>query len=263
MKKYIVISLFAAAAFCVFWFFFALRSYVVMGVYSEQHSQTSVMRENGFQIDMPAAAGWYPFMLTYNADGFAGWSGIDARMSIMYDFGAFDASARTSSIYDTQSDKYSSFYGAYVIRKNGGVFGFDGDEIDLDEVTLAVKYDYTQLVLANFGCADPIFSASDFRTIRDVRFAGSEGWTRVDAQIETNGVAHSFEEEKTAYLQYGPPVETPEEDFAAISLSGRIYARYFEEYGCTVMIYIIAPNAGAVESAEPVLEQTVISSLQQ
>jgi hypothetical protein len=45
-------------------------------------------------------------MLTYNAEGFASWSGIDADMTILYDFGAFDAGTRTSSIYDPGSDKY-------------------------------------------------------------------------------------------------------------------------------------------------------------
>lgn len=262
MKKCIILSILAAGAICVFWFFYALQSYLVMSIYSGQHSKHSVMRKNGFQIEMPSSPGWYPFVMTYNADGFSGWSGINADMSIMYNFGAFDAATRTSLIYQRQSDKYSSFYGAYAVKKNSGVFGFLDGDIDLKEVTLAVRYDYTKLVMQNFGCNEQVFAVNDCCIEKDLDYAGSSGWTRIDAFITANGAAHIYRENKTAYLQYGPPVQKPDEDFALISLYGRIYAKYFDEYDCTVMIYVIAPTADAVNSCDnAILRKTKIMGL--
>ena len=134
-----------------------------MGVYSGQHARESVMKKQGFTVDIPSGKGWYPFMLTYNADGFASWSGIDADMTILYDFGAFDTGTRTSTIYDPRSDKYCAFYGAYVLRMDEGAFGFTDDGgVDMDTVTRAFEYDYTQLVIEGFGCDAPVFSVDDY-----------------------------------------------------------------------------------------------------
>jgi hypothetical protein len=96
MKKLLVLILFLFIALFVFWFYYPLQSYIVMGVYSGQQSGASVMSENGFVVDMPPGAGWYPFMLTFNATGFKDWSGIDADMSIIYNFGAFDPATSTT-----------------------------------------------------------------------------------------------------------------------------------------------------------------------
>jgi len=188
-KKLIVLAALLLAALLIFWFFYPLRSYIVMSIYSAQHSENSVMKRHGFSMNMPSGDGWYPFVMTYNADGFAAWSGIDADMSILYNFGAFDFWTRTSAIYDTDSDKYCAFYGAYALHENGGVFGFRGDGApDMDAVTSAVEYDYTQLVLAGFGCRDIVFRADGFDMQTNVSYAGSGGWTRIDADIVTNGV---------------------------------------------------------------------------
>ena len=97
-KRWIVLVVLLILAVHIFWFFYPLRSYVVMGVYSGQHSRESVMKQQDFTVDIPAGKGWYPFMLTYNADGFAAWSGIDADMTILYNFGASDMGTRTSTI---------------------------------------------------------------------------------------------------------------------------------------------------------------------
>ncbi|MDD5016741.1 MAG: hypothetical protein PHO15_01415 [Eubacteriales bacterium] len=260
MKKVIVIAIIAVAAALVFWFFYPLRSYAVMSVYSAQHSADSVMEKNGFSVDMPAGEGWYPFVMTYNADGFKGWSGIDADMSIMYSFGAFDFVTRTSSIYDGASDKYSSFYGAYAVQESGGVFGFSDDgDIEVDDVALAVRYDYTQLVIADFGCGDTAFAVDEYSIARGLEYAGSGGWTRVDATITANGAAHNYAGYKTPYLQYGRPMQTVESDFEILTLYGRVYAKYFDEYDCTVMIYVIAPSAMAVQDCDDaILKKTQI-----
>jgi|AGTN01.3.fsa_nt_gi hypothetical protein len=264
-KKLIVLSALLVVAALIFWFFYPLRSYVVMGVYSGRHSRESVMKRQGFSVDIPAGQGWYPFMLTYNAEGFARWSGVDADMSILYSFGAFDAATRTSSIYDAGSDRYCAFYGAYVAHMDGGVFGFtDSGEVDMDEVTLAVKYDYTQLVIAGFGCDSPVLRVEGFDLQTGLTCAESGGWTRIDAVIAANGVAHNYKESKTAYLQYGPPMKAVDESFAVIALQGRLYIKYFEEYDCTVMLYAIARDSATVDRCDAdLLAETAITDLQQ
>lgn len=261
MRKLLALLLLLIVGFLIFWFFYPLQSYIVMGIYSGQHSASSVMRENGFTIDMPLGEGWYPFVLTYNATGFRGWSGIDADMSIMYNFGAFDPVTRTSSIYDTESDKYSSFYGAYAVKKKDGAFGFSDGKLDMDEVAKAVNYDYTQLVLAAFGCREPVFSVGSVQTQEDASIAGSGGWTRIDAALSASGCAHNFKSDKTPYLQYGRPMKEVPEDFATVNMHGRIYAKYLEQYGCTVMLYVITPSesaAGVCDSG--ILQKTVIKA---
>jgi hypothetical protein len=214
---------------------------------------------------MPTGEGWYPFVMTYNADGFSAWSGIDANMSILYNFGAFDVSTRTSSFYDVNSDKYCAFYGAYVLHQNGGVFGLtDGSAVDMEEITQAVKYDYTQLVLEGFGCDDIVFGVDEYELQRGAAYAGSGGWTRIDAVITTNGVAHRYKENKTAYFQYGAPTQAVDEDFAVTTLQGRLYIEYLEDYDCTVMLYVIAPDTDAVDACDKeILSKTKITSLKQ
>ncbi len=261
MKRFITISILLIIAAFVFWFFYPLRSYVVMSVYSAQHESQSLMKKNNFKIDMPAGQGWYPFVMTYNADGFASWSGVDAKMSIMYNFGAFDPLTRTSELYDKDSDKYSSFYGAYVLQSDR-VFGLSDGEIDMEQFALAVRYDYTQLVIRHFGCEEPVFQISDYSITDDIEYADIKGWARVDAKLQVNGAAHNFTQYKTPYLQYGRPMQKVDDDFEQTELTGRVYAKYFDEYDCTIMLYIIAPNTSAANSCdEDFLQYTQINSL--
>ena len=241
----------AVCAAVFIWFFPALKSYAVMGVYSAMHHNTSVMRQNGFDIKMDAGKGWYPFVLTFNADGFSAWSGTAADMSILYNFGAFDASSRTSSLYDQSSPWYSAFYGAYVANKDGGAFGFDDDGlVDMQQIIQAVEYDYTQLVMRNFGCLGPVFSVEEYAVLEDTECAGSGGWTQIDALMRVNGVAHQYSTDKNAYLQYGRPPNHAGEDFPIIQMIGRLYVKYLDEYDCTVMLYAMAPDIHVVDACD-------------
>ena len=135
--------------------------------------------------------------------------------------------------------------------------------MDMDEIEAAVAYDETQLVIGAFGCPSPVFEAGDYAVQADVELAGSGGWTRIDAAMTVSGAAHRFAGHKTPYLQYGrPPVRAPEQDFAPASMTGRIYAKYFEEYDCTVMVYCIAPSAAAVDACDAAaLRKTRITAL--
>ncbi len=262
MKKRVIIIVIAVVMLALgFWYFYALRSYIVMSIYSAQNENDSVMHSAGFDIDIPSGAGWYPFVMTYHADGFAHWSGIDADMSILYNFGAFDARTRTSSIYDSQSEWYSSFYGAYAVRQEEGIFGFTEDgHVDKDAVALAFAYDYTQLVMAAFGCTEPVFAADEWKADDHITYAGISGWTRIDAQMRVNGAAHNYSGYKPPYLQYGRPMTDVDSDFETVTLYGRVYIKYFEEYGSTVMLYVTAPSEAAVDVCDTqILERTRIS----
>lgn len=263
IKWAITLLVIAAVLLGMAWTYPMLQSDVVMSVYSAQQMSASVMKDCGLSVRIPIANGWYPNMLVFNADGFAAWSGIDARMTVLYSFGAFDMWTRTSSLYDPASDKYSAFYGAYTVEKNGGVFGFNGDgSVNVDEVTAAVRYDETQLVLANFGCDNPVFEVTDIQMAPDAACAGSGGWTRVDAALRMSGAAHTYKENKLAYLQYGKPVRQADKDFAETDMAGRVYAKYFPEYGCTVMIYCLAPAQETVDKCDmEALQNTMISAL--
>lgn len=253
----------AADIFAFVWLYPLLQSHAVMGVYSALQMEGSVMREYNISVDIPREDGWYQQMLVFNADGFAGWSGIDADMTVLYSFGAFDLARRTSSLYDPDSDKYSAFYGAYVVGKDGGAFGFDeGGKLDVNEVTAAVEYDYTRLVMANFGCEDTEFKVRDMTTLENAVCAGGGGWTRIDAELRVNGTAHTFRGDKLAYLQYGKPMRTVKTDFAEIDMAGRVYAKYFPSSGCTVMMYCIAPDAETVDACDAdALQRSVIAAL--
>lgn len=263
MKKLVILLILIVIGFALFWFFYPLRSYVVMSIYSASHAKDSVMQQNNFKIDMPSGEGWYPFVMTYNAEGFRKYTGLEADMSIMYNFGAFDLGKRTSTIYDKASDKYSSFYGAYVVQEKEHTFGFNEDgSVDIDAISLAVKYDYAKLVIRDFGCEEQTYSIDGVTTEPNLSFIGSDGWTRIDAVLTVNGAAHNYNGYKTPYLQYGRPMEKVEKDFEVTNLYGRVYAKYFNEYGCTVMVYVIAPSLEAVDTCdENILKETIIAPL--
>ena len=264
IRRAVAILAAAAVLFCLVWAYPILRSHIVMSVYSAQQLSASVLRERGMDIRIPIADGWYPQMLAFNADGFAAWSGIDARMTVLYTFGAFDLKTRASSLYDPASDKYSAFYGAYAVRKEDGVFGFGEDgALNLGEITQAVRYDDTQLVLASLGCKEPVFEVERTDTMPDAICAGSGGWTRIDAALRVSGTAHAYREDKLAYLQYGAPPPYAGEDFAVTQMSGRVYAKYFPEFDCAVMMYCLAPSIKAVDECDAqALQKAEIAALQ-
>ena len=264
IRRAVAILAAAAVLFCLVWAYPILRSHIVMSVYSAQQLSASVLRECGMDIRIPIADGWYPQMLAFNADGFAAWSGIDARMTVLYTFGAFDIKTRASLLYDPASDKYSAFYGAYAVRKEDGVFGFGEDgALNLDEITRAVRYDDTQLVLASLGCSEPVFEIERIDVTQDAVCAGSGKWVRIDAVLRVSGAAHAYQEDRLAYLQYGAPPPYAGEDFAVTQMSGRVYAKYFPEFDCAVMMYCLAPSIKAVDECDAqALQKAEIAALQ-
>ena len=151
----IVISL---AVFCLSPLFPFVRSLAVMRVYSALQERDSLEAETGLWIRMPGGTAtpekdWYPFVMTFNADGsFSRYCGRPSRLTILYNFGAFDYAKGASNLFNEASPYYNSFYGAYMVRQEGRSFGFEaGGEPSAEEIQLAPRFDFFRLVLADFG----------------------------------------------------------------------------------------------------------------
>ena len=85
-----------------------------MSVYSTIHEKDSIMAEAGFKIDIPGGLStkgrdWYPFVMTFNADGYKARGGLIEGMTILYNFPAFNLLSRTNTFYEPDSLYNSSF----------------------------------------------------------------------------------------------------------------------------------------------------------
>lgn len=92
-----------------------------MGVSTAIEQNRSVMSDKGFAIKMKGGLStqqkdWYPFVMLFNDNGFSRYSGEDARISILYNFGAFKGS--NSIIYDENSPYYSYYRKKYFSLHN-------------------------------------------------------------------------------------------------------------------------------------------------
>ena len=147
----LVIALFAVSPLYPY-----VKSLAAMKVYSYINEKESLMDEKGIQIQIPGGNAtkdkdWYPFVMTYNADAqFQSFTGDrDARLTIMYNFPAFDMRKGCSLIYDETSPYYNGFYGAYAAD---GKFGFDENgNFNTDEASIVPKFDMQKLVLEDMG----------------------------------------------------------------------------------------------------------------
>lgn len=252
MKKKVVALSIAAALMATF-ILSPLGAYGVslaaMSVYSHMESEDSYMAQKGIEIEMPSGEGWYPFVMTFNADeGFASFSGGEARkLTIMYNFPEFDLKKGCSRLYDDSSPYYSSFYGAYCVE---GDYGFDEDgNLKVEEAGRVPQYDYTKLVLRDLGLPveNQVFRWQTTGVSEGVELAGYEEWTRVDASLTVNGVLHEKEEFLRNYIQYGSPGYDTEENFAPVNMVGRVYGRYFEEEEAGIYFYIITADPGVLD----------------
>ncbi|MFO7612946.1 MAG: hypothetical protein R6W99_10810 [Clostridia bacterium] len=256
MKKAAFIFLIAAVIFSMFWFYYPFRSILMMSVYSAIHRQDSIMKQEGFSVEIPGGAttpgrDWFVMPMTYNADVFNGRHGSETDMSIIYNFPAFNPLTRTNSFYESDSGYCSAFYGAYILRTDDETpYGFTkAGNPDTSEVLAAFKYDYAVLVLESLGCTDAMFEVIDYETGL-AAYIGYDGWTVMDAHLLTNSVSHSYVESKRSYLQFGRPLDDPPEDFPVMEMNGRLYIRYFPEFGCTVAMYIVAPDKDVLEKCD-------------
>ena len=230
----------------------------VMSIYSHRNVHEYVQTGSGLTPEIPgglktAKSEWYPKVLCYYADDFFSPSGEGFKLTVFYNFPAFDFTKGCSRLYDPESPYYCSFYGAYILKGEENCYGFD-EEGELEEFAVAAvaRYDYQQLVLRDFGLnySEAVFDFTVEKTEKDWFYAESEGWTRVDAKVRVNGCAHKKDDFALSYLQYGSPGFEVEQSFAPVELFGRIYGKTFEEEKTSLFFYILCADRQALEDCD-------------
>lgn len=236
-----------------------VKSLAVMKIYSYMNERESLMREKGIDVKIPGGGAteeddWYPFVMTFNADErFQNFTkDYEARLTIMYNFPAFDLSKGCSRLYDAGSPYCNGFYGAYAA---GGRLGFDDDgRFKAEEASIVPEFDMKKLVLEDMGMerSKGVFEWKETGLEENVTYAGHDGWTRVDADMRVNGTAHIPKENHRNYIQYGKPAYEieEEEEFAPVAMKGRLYARYFEEKDVSIYFYIMARDIQILEKCD-------------
>lgn len=224
------------------------RSLAVMSVYSKINERQSIEAETGLYVKLPGGAStlkrdWYPLVSCFEVgDAFGRSIGqSDTRLTILYNFGAFGLSSR-SSLYDRRNPYYNSFYGAYLVQRPGTPYGYTADgKVDAAAMAQVPRYDFSRLVLSDFGLplSDFVFEWEITGTEENVTVAGFDGWTRLTASLTVSSAAHNKKGFVNSYLQYGAPAGTAAEPFAPISMVGLIYVRYFADEDTSVFLYAL------------------------
>ncbi|NDL68665.1 hypothetical protein [Anaerotalea alkaliphila] len=243
------------------------RSLAVMGVYSGQHSRESFLAEEGIRLEIPGGLAtpgrdWHPLVMTFNDDlGFSRYVGKDVRLSILYNFGAFDLGRGASSWYNPESPYYGGFYGAYAIRE-GEVPREGRREHLLRRIREATLYDMKHLVLESIGCREPVMEIS-VEEVREVpSYAGVPDWEQADVTLKVNGPIHRADGDHLAYLQYGKPPKAwyRGEDFPLVALEGLVYFKYFEKEELLVAFYAVGANREVLERTDrKILSQSILA----
>lgn len=243
-----------------------LLSMGVMHFYDKSEKEGSLIDTENIDIDIPGGRetdekDWYPLVLTYRDRGsFSRYSGEKCELTILYNFPEFVFSKGCSALYDPESDYYSSFYGAYLVKCESRPYGFIANEnepgsvtaINEEEVAGIARYDYQQLVLRDFGLSykDAVFDFTVTSTKTNVNYVGSDGWYYADAELYANGCGHVKNGFVASYVQYGIPNFDIEEPLAPVHLYGRIYGKYYEDRDLSVFFYIIAADRAVLESCD-------------
>ena len=289
------------AAFLLLFFISPLfpyvRSLAVMKIYSASCAKGSLPETNGFEVSIPSGRGWYPFVMNFSDDnGFSVYTDKpDMRLTIFYNFSAFDLTKGCSRLYDVKSPYYSAFYGAYFVENKGALsegggqaapYGFavahekdsftGGDEqrtdakntaylFESNAVAEVARFDYFNLVLGDFGLRkeDRVFSYEETARESGASFIGYEGWTRIECEMRVNGAAHVKEGSVQSYLQYGEPAFPADVPFAPVDMHGIIIARYFEEFDVSAFFYCMAPDRQVcLDCEEEILRQSSLRNIE-
>lgn len=259
LKKRFVISSILILIFVLSPLFPFFKSLIVMSVSSAYERKHSVLNQENISIDMPGGLiteekDWYPFVMTFNAsEPFSKYIGREVELSILYNFGAFNYMQGASSFYNAQSDYYTAFYGAYVVKDTTGSFGYNEDGTpNYNEMFSVPAYDMRYLVLSSLGCVEPLFQLENQFTSTEQALFGYEGWHVVEGTIITQSPMHKKTDGKLAYIQYGEPPKLNEniESFPMIKMYAKLYARYFEEKNCSVFFYILTPKIYTIDEWE-------------
>lgn len=246
----------AAALFLTLPFFAGLRSMAIMSIVSWDSRRSGLPSDSGLDISIPSGEGWFPFVMSFNADGaFSRLTGQgNSRLTILYNFPAFDNIKGCSRLFDPDSDYYTAFYGAYLTQMpDGSAYGFSpgGPELPQAAAKLA-RLDLYSLVLSDFGLAPGnfVFEYAQEDREEDLLVAGSGGWTRLEAELRVNGAVHRARDGVMSYLQYGRPAFETVEEFATVDMNCLIFAKYFEEKNVSVFFYAMAPRPAVLAAWE-------------
>ena len=244
---------------------FFVRSLLVMGVYSGIHKKSSAVLQEHIDLHIPgglgtAAADWYPFSMVFVADAaYARYTGEqDAKLTIFYNFPAFSYAKGCSRLFDPDSLYYNGFYGAYILQDSSNRSLAQG-QLDENVAASVARFDFFYLVLGDFGlsAADEVFDFAVRERTEGVKYAGHDGWTRLELDITVNGSAHNARKGVTSYLQYGHPnFGAVAEEFAPVNISGRIYARYFPEADASVYFYVMGQEEACQRCDDDILSQS-------
>ncbi len=231
-----------------------VRSLAVMSFYSPYCAKNSIMKSQSFELKIPSGDGWYPFVMTYEADeAFSSYIGIpDTKLTILYNFPAFSPKNGCSGLFDESSPYYSSFYGAYLVRRaDGQPYGISPDMKAPDEKSVSdiAKFDLFTLAMGDLGLTSDkqVFKYLTASEQADQSFLGYDGWTKLSSDLTCNGMNHNSKGFASSYLQYGSPNFPVSSDFAPIEMKSAVYAKYFPEWGTTVYFYVMSPSQEVCE----------------
>ncbi len=264
-KKHITLI----ALMCIVIFFLTppsklITSMTIMQIYSHICEKDSIPDKENISIHIPgglstAESDWYPFVMTFqDNEGFRYFTGNDTvALTILYNFPAFSLTHGCSRLYDTESPYYNSFYGAYFVQQEGTPYGFiqQNDnplQVDYASISQVPQFDFQRLVLGEFGLTseNAVFDWEITDTAESISYVGYEDFTQIDALLTVNGASHEKKAFQTSYLQYGTPNFPCEKELAPITMYGRVYCRYFEEWNTSVFFYIIAADKAVLESCD-------------
>ena len=247
------------------------RSYLVMYAYSNYEEKKSLLNKLDVSVEIPGGRStkekdWFPFVLVYNDNyGFSKFMERELSLTILYNFGAFDWKNGSSSYYNAESPYYNSFYGGYIIQEqeSNRKYGFtpDGEPL-IEEIISVPEYDFKYLVMQGLGCPEEkrVMDALSYEITSNVDYVGYNDWYRIDGLLLLNNPNHKFKSNRRAYIQFGNPINySDKEEFGLITMHSRIYAKYFEEIGSTVFLYIMTPGGLELEkSDQEILSKTII-----
>lgn len=237
------------------------RSYVVMFLLNKYEAYNSVMAENKIEFNIPDGRStnqkdWYRYMNVHNDEkGISNFTGRNLSLSVLYTFGGFRWYQSSSDFFIPESSLFNSFYGGYAVKdKDGGIYGFDTSGAPImNEIMAVPEYDYKYMVLKSLDCTDDkmVMKNESISVKNNVEYAGYKDWTQIDTAMVVNSPTHKYRAGKKAYIQYGVPIKREgQKDFGIMTMHGRIYARYFDEFKATLFLYVMTPEKSTLESTD-------------
>jgi len=239
MNKYIknasVISIIAV----IILNFYFLRSLLVMYPYNKLNYFKSFIKEEKINVEIPKekSLDWYPLMNFYRAENFSEFINEDVDLGIYYTFGKFEG--KHSDIFRKDSETYSSFYGAYVLKnnENNKYLIDDTKSLIVKDIIDILVYDYKYLVIR------PLGYKKELNVEYNILIETKE---EIFAELEINGLSHNFSGFNTNYIQYGTNGKYESNEFKKIKTYGKFIVEKPKK-DIYIIYYIINNNKEVVE----------------